>query len=415
MVIPAFKPLVIPTAESIVNLFLISLSLGEYAVQLARALSLENRVKIILNDRELAAIQTGFPGFFQGTALETVPLPPFRFFDPRKMPRVSHYLKLIKNHATDLIYVTIDIPSPELVTTMWLCNRRGLPLVGAIHDTRPHPGDNVSVRHAWLQLKAIELCDQLIVHSRALAEDLSNVYGLDERTINIVPHGNYDMYLHAGSQPPTAKAVSGRVLLFGRMLEYKGIDVLVKAAYLAREKAPELKIVLAGRGPELDRLEPHLRSSPDLFEVRNRFVPVSEVAELFTSANLVVIPYLEASQSGPLHLAFTFGRPVVASRVGAIPETVDDGHEGLLVTPGDPAALAGAMVRIIQNPELAARMGQAARKKAAEELDWDKGIKEQTRAVFQKAVDNKLNNRHYPGIDHRTRWKRIKEIFTTRT
>ena len=396
------------------NLFLISVSLGEYAVQLARSLSFENNVQIMLYERELAFLQESFPAYLQGTTCQTIGQRHYRFFDPRKMPQVFRYLRLIKNHGTDLIYVTIDIPSPELVTALWLCTRQGLPVVGAIHDVRPHPGDIVPVQQAWLQLKAIELCNQLIVHSRTLARDLVEIYGLDERTINIVPHGNYDLYLHSGVNVSTIQTVPGRVLFFGRMLEYKGMDILVKAARLARETAPELKIVLAGRGPELDRIEPQLRADPELFEVRNGFVPASGVAELFSSANLVVIPYLEASQSGPLHLAFTFGRPVVASRVGALPETIQDGLDGLLVPPGDVEALAEAMVRIIKNPDLAARLGTAAGNKAGQELDWDKSIREATMVVFRQALDDRANNRHYPGIDHTLRWKRVRNIFSGR-
>ena len=89
------------------------------------------------------------------------------------------------------------------------------------------------------------------------------------------------------------------------------------------------------------------------------YVPMDEVAALVESARVVATPYIRASQSGVAHLAYTFGRPVIASAVGDLPEVVQDEVTGLLVEPGDADGLAMAMLRLLRDAGLAAKLGEA--------------------------------------------------------
>jgi glycosyltransferase involved in cell wall biosynthesis len=85
----------------------------------------------------------------------------------------------------------------------------------------------------------------------------------------------------------------------------------------------------------------------------------------------VVLPYLEATQSGVLAAAVANGRPVVASDVGGIPDVVVDGRTGVLTPPGDAGALADALGRLLGEPATLARMGAAAAGLADADLNWD--------------------------------------------
>ena len=89
------------------------------------------------------------------------------------------------------------------------------------------------------------------------------------------------------------------------------------------------------------------------------YIPVPDVPSYFDRARCVVLPYKRSSQSGVAHLAHTLRRPVIATRVGDIPNVVLDGVSGILVPSEDPAALAVALVRLLKDPELAQRMGEA--------------------------------------------------------
>lgn len=392
------------------NFFLFSIGLGVYSVQLAQALGTRDRVVIALNDRDGNQLRTEFPAFFENASFNIIFVPHFVFPDPRQFfQALSTYWRIIR-HKTDVIHVLMSGTFPESYLALWMARKTGLPLVATLHDTGLHPGDFASLRSIWLHFRALELCSQVIVHGQHMANHLLTEFGMDERIINVIPHGNYDIYLKTGVVSPASVPEPGQVLLFGRMKKYKGLDVVIDAAPIVAEKIPNLKIIIAGRGEELDRFEPQLKTKP-FFEIRNKYVPAREVAELFSSSSLLVIPYIEASQSGPLHLAYTWGRPVVASRVGAIPESLRHGTEGLLVPPNDPRGLADAMINVLRNPDLALKLGRSARIKAEKELNWEGEISKKVRIVYQKAIEMQKNKISYPGIGAKKRWKRARDYY----
>jgi D-inositol-3-phosphate glycosyltransferase len=85
----------------------------------------------------------------------------------------------------------------------------------------------------------------------------------------------------------------------------------------------------------------------------------------------VALPYVRIYQSGVLHLAYTFGRPVVATRVGGLTEDIKDGKSGVLVPPGDENALATALEEMLADPERLAAMSEHARMLAETVYSWD--------------------------------------------
>ena len=108
--------------------------------------------------------------------------------------------------------------------------------------------------------------------------------------------------------------------------------------------------------------------------MREGYCPDAEVEKYFSSSDLVVLPYEEATQSGIAQIAFGFGRPVVATRVGGLPEVVTDGKTGYVVPPMDPVALSDAVIRFFEEN----RAGEFARniKKEADRFSWKKMVEE---------------------------------------
>jgi glycosyltransferase involved in cell wall biosynthesis len=172
------------------------------------------------------------------------------------------------------------------------------------------------------------------------------------------------------------------VVFFGRVVEYKGLDYLIQAQPLVSEAIPEARFVIAGSGPDWQRCRSFIKNS-DSFEITDGFIPDSLVAKIVSHAAVVVMPYIEASQSGVVGIAYAFGKPVVATNVGALPKAVKDGETGLLVPPRDPRALADAIIKILTDNDLRQNMGQNALQVADDELSWKRSA-EMTYQLYRR-------------------------------
>lgn len=188
----------------------------------------------------------------------------------------------------------------------------------------------------------------------------------------VVPHGD-EAAMRDDRPTPPASATDPVVLFFGTWTAYKGIDVLLDSFPEVRRRVPAARVVLAGgvAGIDLTALQSRAAAIPGV-ELRPGYIDREQVPVLFRQARVVVTPYRRASQSGVVHLAYTFDRPVVASAVGDIPLVVRDGETGLLVEPGDPSALAEALVTLLLDPECARRLGEAGAAWLATESSWDR-------------------------------------------
>jgi glycosyltransferase involved in cell wall biosynthesis len=177
----------------------------------------------------------------------------------------------------------------------------------------------------------------------------------------VIPHGDERGLMRDG-HPGTAVADTEPIaLFFGTWSKYKGIGVLLDAFALVRARFPEARLILAGGvGADVD-LPGLLARAQEIGNVDARpgYVAVEDVPAILGSARVVVTPYIRASQSGVVHLAYTFGRPVVSTDVGDLPEVVLDGKTGLLVAAGDPKPLAAAICALLADPQLAEQLGAA--------------------------------------------------------
>ncbi|MDH3197289.1 MAG: glycosyltransferase [Candidatus Krumholzibacteria bacterium] len=180
------------------------------------------------------------------------------------------------------------------------------------------------------------------------------------------PHPIYDwfdMKRYDADGARRALDVHGRVLLFfGLVRSYKGLSVLLRAFAACGERLGATLLVVGEFYEPRARYEELIAQLGIGERVRlvDRYVPNEEVEVYFKAADLVVLPYLTATQSGVVQIAFSFAKPVVVTGVGGLPDVVTDGETGYVVTPDDPEALAGAIERFFAE-NAAARMSAAIR------------------------------------------------------
>ena len=137
------------------------------------------------------------------------------------------------------------------------------------------------------------------------------------------------------------------ILFFGFVRKYKGLEYLIRAM---PEVLRSVQVNLLIVGEFWEDKEPYLKTIEELglqgnIEIVDRYVPNEEVGLYFSAADVVVLPYIDATQSAIVSLAYAFDKPVITTAVGGLPEVVSDGETGFIVPPKDSEALAAAIVR----------------------------------------------------------------------
>ncbi|HUP47307.1 MAG TPA: glycosyltransferase [Thermoanaerobaculia bacterium] len=213
---------------------------------------------------------------------------------------------------------------------------------------------------SWLTNRVLRRGDVLIVHAETeLLEAIQRVGG--RRIVN----ANLPVFEVGGEMPPRDAAkeslgLGGRnvALFFGHIRPFKGLDIALRAW---RDVKSDAVLLVAGEA-WWDSEQEYRRLAEGLPNVRLefRFIPDAEIANYFAAADVVLAPYRLEAQSGVILTAFHFGRPVIATRVGGIPQLVADEVNGYLIDP-DPQALAAAVDRFFTAAEASKLEGGARR------------------------------------------------------
>lgn len=217
---------------------------------------------------------------------------------------------------------------------------------------------------------AVRLAADRIVAVSGAVRDALVAHGADPRKVRVIS-GGVEMEAYADVGP----LVPGVIGSLGRLSYEKGFDLLLVAM---QELDDKVHLLLGGDGPQRERLAAEAFGLGERVELTG-FVP--DVADFMGRIGLFVLPSRSEGLGLVLVEAMASGRPVVATRVGGIPEVVLAGETGLLVPPEDPVALVLAIRRVLEDPELAARMGRAGRSRA-EKLFSARRMAEQTRELY---------------------------------
>jgi alpha-maltose-1-phosphate synthase len=272
------------------------------------------------------------------------------------------YKAIIRSRPEIVHFTGPHIWNPIL---LWLMQRAKIPTIHTIHDLDPHSGSSYGrLLYAWND-SIKRLADHILVHSQTYRARLI-AQGLAADRVTYAPLLHLFVSYESGraltSQPPREPIYftdnqAPFALFFARLEPYKGVDVLLAALRQLDGKSP-VRAVIAGKG---DIQQYSTGEMPGNVEVRNRQIGDEEAIDLFSNCSVVVLPYLDATQSALVPAAYFFGKPVIVTRTGALPEYVIDKETGWIIEPRNVQALENCLRWAFNDLRGLARMGQAGR------------------------------------------------------
>lgn len=245
----------------------------------------------------------------------------------------------INKYAPDLLIIPywMSFLAPAYGSVCLFLNKR-TKVVALVHNAIPHEKRFVDKSFARFFFNK---CDAFIVMSEPVRQDLLSLK--KDAKILLQPHPIYDQYAERTDKSSACKALGIKedkknLLFFGLIRDYKGLDILIEAMGMLDDS---YQLIIAGESyGSFDKYTELINQSPlkDNIVVFEQYIPDDMVSTLFSAADVLVLPYKSATQSGVVALAYQMELPMIATNVGALGSTVKDSNTGLVVpepTPGD--------------------------------------------------------------------------------
>lgn len=217
------------------------------------------------------------------------------------------------------------------------------------HDPIHHSG--VKFTERFLTTLYIKSANEIIVLTKSFIPIIIKRFKFNLKNIHYMPHGRMSQYkkvLHENSYDNKNRHIT--FLFFGRIEKYKGLRVLSEAYKQIAKTHENIELIIAGSG-NLNEYVNDFSNLPNS-RIENRYISDEEVGSFFSIPNTVlVLPYLDASQSGVIPIALEYGVPIIASDTGGLREQLDEGKIGYFCKANDIESLKEKMIFIIENPE----------------------------------------------------------------
>ncbi|MBI4417042.1 MAG: glycogen synthase [Euryarchaeota archaeon] len=315
--------------------------------------------------------------------------------DPR-MAKAFEVLSFNVNMVSD------PIDSEIVHTHTWYTNFAGalakkvygcklLATVHSLEPLRPWKREQLGAGYelsSWMEREGLEACDAVVAVSQEMKEDILKFYQIQPARVHVIHNGvDPEKYHPKDGTDSLAKFGIRKPFVFfvGRLSRQKGIFDLVEAM----DHVPEhVQLVLATGKPDTPEIEDELRQTlrkrPDVVWI-HQMLEDPDLVNLYNEAAVFACPSIY-EPFGIINLeAMACETPVVATRVGGIPEVVVDGETGFLVPPREPERFGAAITKLIEEPDLAACMGKAGRERVLEQFTWDR-IAEKTLALYRSLM-----------------------------
>ncbi len=320
--------------------------------------------------------------------LETlrVPRPEFRIgslYSPKTVWQAMRLVRYLRRNLIQIVHSYGFYPNVFAVPAARLAG--AAIVVASIRDT----GDALTPLQRRVQKMVCRLADCVLVNAEAIRERLIE-QGYDPGKIAVIRNGITLSRFAREQRGATLRQELGvplsapLVIVFSRLNQLKGIQYFLEAAITLAGRFPDARFLVVGDGANRQELE----AQAGRLGLAQRTVFTGfrgDIPELLSEAAVSVLPSLSEGLSNSLLESMAAGVPVVATSVGGNPEVIEHGVTGLLVPPRDAAALAAATGRLLEDPDLAARFGEAGRRRVAELFSVERSVRE-TEHLYQRLV-----------------------------
>lgn len=286
-------------------------------------------------------------------------LPRRRNIAQRLIACILVYARLLRYAATSssqIFHILWNYKFPLFDRTLLLvCYKLlGKRLVFTAHNVNAsaRDGDDSFWNRVSLRIQ-YHLVDHIFVHTQQMKQQLMKSFGVSDGKVSIIPFGVNDMVPHTSLSSAEARQRLGlratdlTILFFGRIVAYKGVDLLVDAFGRLAPRNAHYRLVIAGE--PMKESEQHwnqVRSTIEKNPMREqvlqeiRHIADSEIEVYFKAADVLALPYTQIFQSGVLFMSYSFGLPVIATNVGSFEKDIIPGKTGFVCRPRDPSDLA---------------------------------------------------------------------------
>lgn len=228
-------------------------------------------------------------------------------------------------------------------------------IIFTVHNVLPHEH---TVLDRFFYPLIYQKVDVFTFHSKSSRNRLEEEINIQVRNFELIPHYGYEV------NDVTVQTIEKSLLFFGTIRDYKGIDVLLDAC----NKLPKelnWRLNICGK-PEINLAELKVfvqqNNLSDRIQWDTGWIEEDKIDEIFLSHDIVVLPYKEIDNSGLLHLAMSYGKPIIASRLGSLRDLITDGENGILFEAGNSDELAKCITKVLVDKDLKKRLGINARK-----------------------------------------------------
>lgn len=277
------------------------------------------------------------------------------------VPKIYKLSQQILKFAPQYVYVPFGcVWGPILYPLLY----RKTKIVDTIHDPHLHDTPQHFFENCFYKINrwAINFTSGIVILNEKDCDYVKERY---KKPVSIIPHAAFSYYTQYYSNQ-ICDDIKYQIAFVGRIEPYKGLDILIGA--FEKLKIKNIKLLIAGGGTISEELKTRILTNTKI-ELFNRFISDEEMVNIVLSSDCIVLPYLRASQSGVIPMAFALGKPVIATNVGSLEQQVPAGT-GIVTDPNE-VSVGAAIEDFYRHPNLIKEYGIRAKEYADRELTWD--------------------------------------------